>query len=71
MHSSHTGEEGGKKLIEERRQLFSGGAGWEKGERKPGNEKDGWQAKVLKRGRQNPGFSLERKKRRGFHQMMD
>lgn len=66
-------QERGKRLIdrEERRQLFSGRVGM--GGRGRGREAmKGWLAgQSVKEGRQNPGFSPERKKRRGFEQMMD
>lgn len=63
-----------KRLIDrEEETALSGGVDWEKGERKIGSQgMKGWQAgQSVKKGRQNPGVSPKRKKRRGFHKMMD
>lgn len=71
MHSSHTEK---KRLIDRGEETaLSGGVGREKGERKGGSKgMKGWLAgQSVKEGRQNPGFSPERKKRQGFHKMMD
>lgn len=60
-----------KRLIDRGEETaLSGGVGWEKGQRKGGSKgMKGWLAgQSVKEGRQNPGFSPERKKRQRISQ---
>lgn len=68
MHSSHTGEKKRERLIDRGEETALSGGSRERGEegRKPGNWKDGWQAKVLKRGDKTLASVLKERKGEDF-----